>query len=56
MWPYNEDEAGWLKPREDAEPPRRASANDNGCVQLVPAPKPGATAVTAPAPNPAPKS
>ncbi len=29
MWPYNEDEAGWLKPRERAEPARRVSANDN---------------------------
>jgi hypothetical protein len=34
MWPYNEDEAGWLKPRERAEPVHRApaphaSANDN---------------------------
>jgi hypothetical protein len=26
MWPYNEDEAGWLKPRERAAPPRRVSA------------------------------
>jgi len=39
MWPYNEDEAGWLKPRERAEPASqvsaaqvssaRVSANDN---------------------------
>lgn len=56
MWPYNEDEAGWLKPREYAEPPRRASANDNGHVRLVPVPKPGASAVAAPAPNQAPQS
>ena len=38
MWPYNEDEAGWLKPRERAEPPRRASAphvsaNDNDPIR-----------------------
>ena len=40
MWPYNEDEAGWLKPRERAEPVRRtsalpASANDNDPARRV---------------------
>jgi hypothetical protein len=51
MWPYNEDEAGWLKPRERAAPPRRASAphvsaNDNDPVRRVPPrglPKPAPT-------------
>jgi hypothetical protein len=46
MWPYNEDEAGWLKPRERAAPPRRASANDNDPARRVPPrglPKPAPT-------------
>jgi len=29
MWPYNEDEAGWLTAPERVEPSRRGSANDN---------------------------
>jgi hypothetical protein len=36
MWPYNDDEAGWLKPRHGAEPPRRVSANDNDPARHVP--------------------
>jgi hypothetical protein len=36
MWPYNDDEAGWLKPRDGAEPPRRGSANDNDPARRVP--------------------
>jgi hypothetical protein len=36
MWPYNDDEAGWLKPRHGAELPRRVSANDNDPARRVP--------------------
>ena len=36
MWPYNDDEAGWLKPRERAEPMRCVSANDNDPARRVP--------------------
>ncbi|GAB2175934.1 hypothetical protein DLREEDagr8_14920 [Dongia sp. agr-C8] len=36
MWPYNDEEAGWLKPRERAEPPRRITANDNETGHRVP--------------------
>lgn len=29
MWPYTDDEAGWLMPHEQAERTNRCSANDN---------------------------
>jgi len=43
MWPYTNDEAGWLTPHEQAEPTRRGSANDNDPTRRV-APRPGAEA------------
>jgi hypothetical protein len=36
MWPYNEDEAGWLNPQKRVEPPRHVSANDNESGRRVP--------------------
>jgi hypothetical protein len=36
MWPYNDEEAGWLKPRQGAEPQHPASANDNDSARRVP--------------------
>jgi hypothetical protein len=36
MWPYNDDEAGWLKPRQAAEPRHPASANDNEPERRIP--------------------
>jgi hypothetical protein len=56
MWPYNEDEARWLKPRERAAPPRHTSAphvsaNDNDPTRGVPA-----RGLPKPAPTPPPKT
>ena len=36
MWPYNDDEAHWLKPRDGAEPTRHGSVNDNDPERQVP--------------------
>jgi hypothetical protein len=36
MWPYNDDEAHWLKPQERAAPALRGSANDNDPARRVP--------------------
>jgi len=36
MWPYTNDEAGWLTPRGKAERPHRSSANDNDPGRRVP--------------------
>ena len=36
MWPYNDDEAGWLKPRDNTEPARHGSANDNDPGRRIP--------------------
>jgi len=51
MWPYNEDEAGWLKPSPAARP-LPASANDNDSALRLPArttpPSPPPTRKTAP--------
>jgi len=49
MWPYNDDEAGWLKPRERAERPRAISANDNDPDRPV---APRSTSPAAPTPTP----
>jgi hypothetical protein len=35
MWPYNDDEAGWLKPRDGAETAPHGSANDNDPARQV---------------------
>jgi len=51
MWPYNEDEAGWLKLRAPAEPARRFSANDNDPERRVPS-----RGISAPGPTLPPKS
>lgn len=55
MWPYNEDEAGWLKPRERAEPSRRVSANDNDSTRR-PTPRLPGTGTALPDPTLTPKS
>jgi hypothetical protein len=36
MWPYNDDEAGWLTPPKAAEPPAKAPVNDNDPARRVP--------------------
>ena len=36
MWPYTNDEAGWLTPDKQAERTNRASANDNDPGRRVP--------------------
>ena len=41
MWPYTDDEAGWLTPPEKAEPQRRAPDNDNDPERRVASPRPG---------------
>jgi hypothetical protein len=46
MWPYTDDEAGWLTPREQAERTNRCSANDNDPGRrLPPRPAPEASPV-----------
>ena len=37
MWPYTNDEAGWLAPSKRPERPNRCSANDNEPARHVPA-------------------
>jgi hypothetical protein len=37
MWPYTNEEAGWLTPSERPERPNRGSANDNEPARHVPA-------------------
>lgn len=36
MWPYTDDEAGWLTPPKRAERPVRASVNDNDPQRRAP--------------------
>ena len=46
MWPYNDDEAGWLAPHERSQPARHVSANDNNPARRLPpreTPKPAPT-------------
>ena len=50
MWPYNDDEAFWLKPQERTDPVRGGPVNDNDSNRRVPP-----RAAPAPLPQPAPK-
>jgi hypothetical protein len=51
MWPYNDDEAGWLDPRDRPVRLSRPSANDN---DPAPAPRtPSAAETASPDPKPA---
>lgn len=36
MWPYTDDEAGWLTPQQWAERSNRRSANDNDPGRHIP--------------------
>jgi hypothetical protein len=36
MWPYTNDEAGWLSPPDETERKSRGSANDNDPARHVP--------------------
>ncbi len=42
MWPYNDDEAVWLKPQECADPVHSGPVNDNDPSRRLPprAPEP----------------
>ena len=41
MWPYTDDEAGWLTPPKQAEPKRRPPDNDNDPERKVSPLRPG---------------
>jgi hypothetical protein len=36
MWPYTDDEAGWLTPTDQPERATRSSANDNDPAKRIP--------------------